>query len=132
VPGKECNTRRIQRRLEMKLNGTFAAVMALSVLGSAAAWAQMTPSAQSQPPAMDKSPAQTIKPEAKEIEGTIKSVDRTKKTVTLEDGTTLAIPGSVKVAPDALKKGAKVSATYEEKGGQRVVTSLHVEPPSKS
>ena len=120
----------------MKMSRSFATVVALSILGSAlgsaAAWAQMTPSAQNQPPTMDKAPAQSMTPEAKEIQGTIKSVDRTKKILTLEDGTTLAIPASVKVAPDALKKGAKVSATYEEQGGQRVVTSLHVQPPSKS
>jgi len=102
----------------------LATAVALSILASAPAWAQMTPSAPKQPPAM--------KPETKEIQGTIKSVDRTKKTLTLEDGTTLALPASVQVAPDALKKGAKVSATYEEQGGQRVVTSLHVQPPSKS
>jgi hypothetical protein len=71
-------------------------------------------------------------PEAKEIQGTIKNIDRTKKTLTLEDGTTLSIPASVKVAADSLKKGARVSARYEEHGSQKVVTSLHVEPPSKS
>ena len=51
--------------------------------------------------------------------------------MTLDDGTTLTIPNSVKVAPNTLK-GAKVNATYEEKGGKRVVTSLRVEPASKS
>jgi hypothetical protein len=115
-----------------KMSRLFAYVVALSILGAAPAWGQMTPSTQSKPPAMDKAPAQSTKPEAKEIQGTIKSVDRTKKTLTLEDGTTLTIPASVKVAPDALKQGAKVSATYEEQAGQRVVTSLHVQPPSKS
>ena len=114
------------------LKRRLATAVALSILASAPAWAQMTPSAPTQPPAMDKAPAQSMTPEAKEIQGTIKSVDRTKKTLTLEDGTTLALPASVQVAPDALKKGAKVSATYEEQGGQRVVTSLHVQPPSKS
>jgi Cu/Ag efflux protein CusF len=114
----------------MKLIRTFAIVVALSILGSGAAWAQMAPSAQDQPATMDKAPTLSTMPEAKEIRGAIKSVDRSKKTVTLEDGTTLAIPASVKVAPDALKKGARVSATYEEKAGQRVVTSLHVEPPA--
>jgi hypothetical protein len=115
-----------------KMNRTFAIVVALTLLGSGAAWAQMAPSAPSQSPAMDKASAQSMKPEAKEIQGTIKSVDQMKKTLTLEDGTTLAIPASVKVAPDTLKKGAKVSATYEDRGGRRVVTSLHVEPPAKS
>jgi len=116
----------------MKVNRTFATVVALTLLGSGAAWAQMTPSTQSQSPAMDKAPAQSMKPAEKEIQGTIKSVDQTKKTVTLDDGTTLAIPAAVKIAPGALKKGAKVSATYEERDGKRVVTSLHLESAPKS
>jgi hypothetical protein len=116
----------------MKTSRMFATVAALSLLGSAAAWAQMAPSAQNQSPAMDKAPAQSMKPEAKEIQGTIKSVDQMKKTLTLEDGTTLAIPASVKVAPDTLTKGARVRATYKEQGDQKVLTSLQVEPYPKS
>jgi Cu/Ag efflux protein CusF len=125
-------TRGEKRRLAMKMSRTFAAVVVLSLSGAAAAWSQMTPSTQSQPAPMDKPAAQSAAPEAKEIQGTIKNVDRTKKTLTLEDGTTLAIPASVMVSPDSLKKGARVRATYEEQGSQKVVTSLHVEPPSKS
>ncbi len=116
----------------MKKSWTFVTVIALSVMGSLPAWAQMTPAAQNPPAAVEKAPAQSPMPEAKEIQGTIKSMDRSKKTLTLEDGTTLAIPSSVKVAPNALKKGAKVSAMYEERGGKRVVTSLQVESASKS
>ncbi len=116
----------------MQISRTFATVVALSILGSPAAWAQTMPSAPYKSPTMDKPPAQSAMPEAKEIQGTVKSVDGAKKTVTLEDGTTLAIPASVKVAPDALKKGAKISARYEEQGGQRVVTSLQVQSPPKS
>jgi Cu/Ag efflux protein CusF len=117
----------------MKMSRTLVAVVALSLSGAAAAaWSQMTPSTQSQPAAMDKPAAQSAAPEAKEIHGTIKSVDRTKMTLTLEDGTTLAVPASVMVAPDSLKKGAQIRARYEEQGSQKVVTSLHVEPPSKS
>ncbi len=116
----------------MQISRMFATVVALSILGSPAAWAQTMPSAPYKSPTMDKPPAQSAMPEAKEIQGTVKSVDGAKKTVTLEDGTTLAIPASVKVAPDALKKGAKISARYEEQGGQRVVTSLQVQSPPKS
>jgi Cu/Ag efflux protein CusF len=116
----------------MKMSRTFAAVVALSLSGAAAAWPQMTPSTRSQPAAMDKPAAPSAAPEAKEVRGTIKSVDRTKMTLTLEDGTTLAVPASVMVAPDSLKKGAQIRATYEEQGNQKVVTSLHVESPSKS
>ena len=129
----------------MKTNRTSATLLALSILGAGVAGAQMTPPSQqlpptsdkpqtpsTKPPVTDKAPAQSKMPEGKEIQGTIKSVDRAKQTMTLDDGTTLTIPNSVKVAPNALKKGAKVNATYEEKDGKRVVTSLRVEPASKS
>lgn len=36
------------------------------------------------------------------------------------------------MARAAKGKGTNISATYEEQGGQKVVTSLRVEPPSKS
>ncbi|HSB72627.1 MAG TPA: DUF1344 domain-containing protein [Candidatus Methylomirabilis sp.] len=116
----------------MKMTRMVTTLIALTVVGSSAAWAQMTPPGQKESPAMDRAPAQSGTAEAKEIQGTIKSVDPSKKILTLEDGTTLTIPSSVKVAPDTLKTGARVSAKYEEQGGKRVVTSLHVEPPSKS
>jgi Cu/Ag efflux protein CusF len=92
----------------------------------------MTPPTQNHPPAMDKAPAQSTMPAAKEIQGTIQRVDRATQTLTLDDGTTLTIPNSVKVARNALKQGARIRATYEEQGGKKVVTSLRVEPPSKS
>lgn len=81
---------------------------------------------------MQSPPAQPGATDAKEIQGTIKSFDRAKSTLTLEDGTTLTVPRSVQVAPSALKKGAKLSAKYEEQDGKKVVTSLRVEPASKS
>ena len=118
--------------MNMKTNRTFATVLAFSILGSGVAGAQMTPSTQGQPPAMDKAPADSMMPETKEIQGIIQSVDRATQTLTLDDGTTLTIPSSVEVAPNALRTGARVSATYEEHGGNRVVTSLRVEPPWKS
>lgn len=71
-------------------------------------------------------------PGAQEVQGTIKSMDQAKKRITLEDGTMLTLSPSVKVAPAALKKGARISALYEEKDGEKVVTSLRVEQPSKS
>jgi len=54
-----------------------------------------------------------------EVRGKIKSVDPVARTVLLEDGTRLVIPGSVTVNPAALKAGATVKASIEEKGGQR-------------
>ena len=64
------------------------------------------------------------------IEGEIMSVDR--HGVTLHDGTKLMIPPYVEVQRDTLKEGVIVKATYEEKGGQKVVTSIMVQPEKES
>ena len=56
------------------------------------------------------------------VEGTIKSVRGT--LVTLEDGTELSIPSSVRV--DQLRPGAQISAQYEKRAGQKVATSVHI------
>ena len=58
------------------------------------------------------------------VEGTIKSVRGTM--VTLEDGTEISIPSSVKVTKDQLKPGAQISAEYEEKAGQKVARSIQI------
>jgi Cu/Ag efflux protein CusF len=63
----------------------------------------------------------------KQIEGAIKSVDPSGRMVTLDDGTQLTIPPTVSVPKGDLKEGAIVKASYEEKGGQKVVTSLQVQ-----
>jgi len=70
----------------------------------------------SKPPAIAKT----------EVSGRIKSVDPAGGTVLLEDGTRLMIPGSVTVNPAALKAGATMKASIEEKGGQKVVTAIQV------
>jgi Cu/Ag efflux protein CusF len=78
--------------------------------------------AQTQQP---KTPAQTPAAEkAKAVEGAVKSVDAAKKMVTLEDGTTLIVSDAAKLKE--LKPGAMIKASYEEKGGQKVTTSLEV------
>ncbi len=59
---------------------------------------------------------------AQRVEGTIKAVNG--NMVTLEDGTRLSIPSSVRVAKDQLKPGAQISAEYEERGGQKVATAV--------
>ncbi len=72
-------------------------------------------------------PASKVAPIAKtEVSGKIKSVDPAGTTVLLEDGTRLMIPGSVNVNPAALKAGATVKASIEEKGGQKMVTAIQV------
>jgi len=76
-----------------------------------------------QAPVPASKPAATAKTE---VSGKIKSVDPAGKTVLLEDGTRLMIPGTVDVNPAALKVGATVKASVEEKGGQKVVTAIQV------
>jgi len=63
---------------------------------------------------------------AKEVEGKITAVDPAGKMVMLDDGTQLEIPATVKVDKKALKPGATVKASYEEKDGKKVVTSIDV------
>lgn len=104
----------------------IATLIGLLLAGSVAWAGEMTPSSKDQrgPPA--PAPAQPAAPMAKEVEGKIKTMDGSGKSVTLEDGTRLSIPDSLKAARGALREGAMVKATYEEKGGEKVVTSIEV------
>jgi hypothetical protein len=60
------------------------------------------------------------------VEGKIAKVSGAK--LTLADGTVLMIPSDVKVQRADLKPGATVKASFEEHGGQKVVTAIAVEP----
>jgi len=62
---------------------------------------------------------------AADVEGKIKSVEVNQRVLTLEDGTQLYWTESVTVT-EAVKSGALVRATYEDQGGQFVLTSLEV------
>ncbi len=64
-----------------------------------------------------------------DIEGKIKAVDPTGNKVLLDDGTQLMIPATVSIPKGKLKEGATVKASYEEKDGQKVVTSMEVKGP---
>ena len=65
---------------------------------------------------------------AEDIQGKIKSVDRTGRLLTLEDGTQLMLPATVKINRQDLMPGADVKASYEAKGDQKVVTTIEVHP----
>jgi hypothetical protein len=106
----------------------FATLVALSIAGSVAWAGQMTPALKDQPGPAGEAPAQ---PGAKAVEGKITSTDGFGKSVTLEDGTQLTIPDSLKAARDSLKAGAFVKATYEERGTEKIVTSIEVRPEDK-
>jgi ferric-dicitrate binding protein FerR (iron transport regulator) len=61
---------------------------------------------------------------AEEISGKIQKVDTSDRSIVLEDGTQLWLAESV--SADALKEGATVKASYEEKDGKKVVTEIQV------
>ena len=61
---------------------------------------------------------------ADEVSGKIQKVDKSDRSIVLEDGTQLWLAESV--SADALKEGATVKASYEEKDGKKVVTKIDV------
>src|SRR5262245_1776956 len=65
---------------------------------------------------------------AGDVEGKIKSVDQTGRMLTLEDGTKLMIPASVRVNRKDLMPGTDVKDSFEDKGTQEAVTQIEVRP----
>ena len=65
---------------------------------------------------------------AADVQGKIKSFDPNANAVVLEDGTQIMIPPTVRVERQALQPGANVKASYEEKDGHKVATSIAVTP----
>jgi hypothetical protein len=61
---------------------------------------------------------------AGEIEGKVQSIDPADRVFVLEDGTKLWVAEGVSM--DALKPGAKVKASYEERDGKNITTSFDV------
>jgi Rieske Fe-S protein len=99
------------------------AVLLTGALGVGGALAQMPKSDSAQPKSMEQQKSMEMNAD-KRLEGTIKSVQGS--TVTLDDGTTLSIPSSVKVSRAQLKPGAMIVAEYQERGGQRVATAVQI------
>lgn len=63
---------------------------------------------------------------AADVQGKIKAVDPSGRVVVFEDGTQIMIPPTLAVERGDLKPGADVKASYEERNGQKVATSIHV------
>ncbi len=105
----------------IRIVAVLLAVLLTGALGVGGALAQMPKSDSAQPKLMDQPKSMEMN---KRVEGTIKSVQGS--IVTLDDGTTLSIPSSVKVSRDQLKPGAMIVAEYEERGGQKVAKSVQI------
>ena len=65
------------------------------------------------------------------VQGTIKSVDPSGHSITLDDGTQLMIPATLAAQHRDLRPGANVKASFEDKGSQKVITSIQVEPTAQ-
>ena len=61
---------------------------------------------------------------AADVQGKIKAVDPTEKSFVLEDGTKVWVGEGVSM--DTLKEGSDVKASYDEKDGKNVATSVEV------
>lgn len=68
--------------------------------------------------------SETMAQQPKAVQGQVKSVDAAKKMVTLDDGTMLMVSDDAKLKE--LKPGTKIKASYDEKDGQKVTTSIEV------
>ncbi len=61
---------------------------------------------------------------AEEVSGKIKSVDPAQRAIVLEDGTMIWVAEGVPM--DKLQEGKSVKASYEEREGKKVATTLEV------
>jgi len=66
--------------------------------------------------------------QAAEVTGTVQAVDPAGKSITLDNGTTLMIPATAKVDRKALTPGADVKASYQERDGHKIATSIQIAP----
>jgi Cu/Ag efflux protein CusF len=62
---------------------------------------------------------------AGEIEGKVQKVDMSAKAITLDDGTKLTVTDAAQLRD--IKPGVNVKASFEERAGQKVATSISVE-----
>jgi hypothetical protein len=61
---------------------------------------------------------------AGEIEGKVQSLDASERAFTLDNGTKIWVAEGMSM--DKLKEGAQVKASYEERDGKNVATSIDV------
>jgi Cu/Ag efflux protein CusF len=74
--------------------------------------------------AQQPKPADSSMGMSKQVTGAVKSVDQAKKMVTLDDGTSLMVSDAAQLKD--IKPGAMVKASYSEKGGMKMATSIEV------
>lgn len=114
----------MRRALVTALAVLLAVSVGMSTRTIAQPKTQPAPNDQLQPPPSKMDQKSGTDRMEQTVTGKIKSVSGAM--VMLEDGTTLTVPKTVKVSRAELKKGAMITAHYEQKGSQKVVTSIEV------
>ena len=61
---------------------------------------------------------------AEQVQGKVQTVDSSERTIVLEDGTKIWVAEGVSM--DNVKEGTAVKASYEERDGKKIATSLEV------
>lgn len=61
---------------------------------------------------------------AEEIQGRIKSLDTTERVIALENGTRIWVAEGLPIG--TLREGAIVKASYEERDGKKIATSIEI------
>lgn len=62
---------------------------------------------------------------AAEVEGKVANIDMAGRVITLDDGTALKVMSAAQLRD--IKPGANVKASYEERNGEKIATSIRVE-----
>ena len=107
----------------LEMQSVVIVLAAALVLAGPAAWSTDA-LAQGASPAASQPQVQPA--DGSMVEGKIVNVSGDK--VTLADGTQFMIPSDVKIQRSDLRPGATLKVKFEERGGQKVVTSIAVEP----
>ncbi len=115
-----------------RMNAFIAAGFLAASLGAPSVMAQTKETARTPTTGTSTMEQKPMADTGHSIEGRVKSVNMLHTKLTLEDGTQLTIPKSVKPPKEAFKKGAMVSASYEEKDGKKVIISIHVKTMQQS
>jgi hypothetical protein len=114
--------------------GAFGTHLSAAAPVASAVVAQAPPQPATRPETSAQAPA---RPQAtpglgdqRQIEGRIGSVGPSAQNITFEDGTMLVLPESLAIRRSELKPGAVIRVQYEERDGQKVITTITLQPPS--
>lgn len=105
---------------------------AATVTSAVIAQTPLQPATQSETPAQAPARIQATPGlgDQKQMEGRIKTVGPSAQNIICEDGTVLVLPESLAIRRSDLSPGMVIRAQYEERDGQKVITTITVRPAS--